>query len=420
MTAAGPAPADLDVRATSIERCRRHVNAGMARIYELTGSPLEVASDGAYIHGGDGGRYLDLGGYCVFLLGHRHPQVVAAVARQLAEHPLSGRVLPEPRQFAAAEALARRTPPGLDRVWFASSGAEAVEAALKLVRLNGCQRFLSAEGAFHGKTLGALSVSGRDRYRALFEPLLPGTDRVPFGDADALAAALAADGRRAAVILEPVQSEAGVRLPPPDYLSHVRALCDAHGALLVADEISTGLGRTGRWFEVDRSGVQPDVLLVGKALGGGVMPVSALVARTEVFAPFDRDPLLHTSTFAGNPLAATAALATVQVVESAGLVERSERIGARLLAGLRSLCAGNPVVTEVRGRGLLIGLETTRPDAAAELLVALMDRKVLVAHSLNDHRVVRLTPPAVLTDDEVELALAAMADALQATASRLA
>src|SRR5262249_30366362 len=206
----------------------------------------------------------------------------------------------------AAQALARVAPAGLRYVWFGSSGAEVVDAAIKLCRLNGRRTMVVADSAFHGKTFGALSLSGRRRYRDPFEPLVPGVVRVPFGDAAAVVEAVAGRPGECAVLLEPVQSEGGVRLPADGYLADVREACDAAGALLVVDEISTGMGRLGSWWGVDSDGVSPDILLAGKALGGGVVPVSAVVATAAVYEPLNRDPLLHTSTFGGNPLAASA------------------------------------------------------------------------------------------------------------------
>ncbi len=237
---------------------RRHVNRSLAALADLLDAPLEVASQGCHVYDPDGTAYLDCGGYAVFLLGHRHPRVVAAVRRQLDTHPLATRLLPSPPLADAAQTLAAAAPAGLDHVFLTNSGSEATELGLKLARLAGRTRIVSATGGFHGKTLGALSISGREQYRTPFAPLLPDVERVPYGDTAALAAALATDSRRTCVVLEPVQGEGGVVVPPPGYLAEARRLCTATGALLMADEIQTGLGRLGRWWGVDGERVVPD------------------------------------------------------------------------------------------------------------------------------------------------------------------
>ena len=288
------------------------------------------------MHGDDGRTYLDCGGFGVFLLGHCHPRVVSAVRTQLERHPLSTRLFLNAQLAEAAEALAHAAPEGLDKVFLTGSGAEATELGLKLARLAGRTRVVAMDGGFHGKTLGAVSVTGRAQYRDPFAPLLPDVSFVPFDDPAALAAALADGGAQTAVVLEPVQAEGGVRVPAPGYLREVRRQCTAAGALLVLDEIQTGLGRLGAMWGADLEGVRPDVLLTGKVLGGGVMPVGGVVATAEVFAPLDADPLLHSSTFAGSPLAAAAVTATLAVLREEGVVERVRELGPqRARAGPR-------------------------------------------------------------------------------------
>ena len=407
-----------DRRDSVLAAYRRRFGRGRARVAKAFGDRLEVASSGSVVTTDDGERFLDCAGLGVFLLGHRHPRVVQAVAQQLDEHPLSTRTLLDPVLADAADALARVAPEGLDYVHFACSGAEAVETALKLGRLAGAQRLVGAGGAFHGKTLGALSLMGQPYYRDPFEPLLPCT-HVPFGDAAALEAELAA-GPRACVVLEPIQGEAGVNLPPPGYLRAAELACREHGAMLVLDEIQTGLGRVGAWWAADREGVVPDVLLAGKSLSGGVVPVAAAVASPEAFEPLCRDPLIHSSTFGGAPLAAAAARAAIGVIEDEGLVERSARLGAELLEGLRTAAEAEMphVVADVRGAGLLIGVELRSEVAAAELVLELVSERILTNHSFNAGRVVRLTPPAVMTDAEAEWLLRGFAAAAAAIGRR--
>ncbi|MFI1937050.1 aspartate aminotransferase family protein [Streptomyces purpureus] len=420
MSTALPAPRTHG--AETVELYRRHLGSGRAVLGAVLGGMVEVDSEGPWVHTHDGRRFLDFGGYGVFILGHRHPSVVAAVHEQLHRHPLATRVFLEPVAARAAQVLTARTPPGLDLVHFVNSGTEATEAALKLARAHGRNALISMESGYHGKTLGALSVTANRLYQDPFAPLLPDTAHVPYGDAGALATALAERRGRACVILEPVQGEGGVRIPPPGYLAEVSRLCRRYGALLVADEVQTGLGRLGTWWGVDAERVVPDMMLVGKGLSGGVVPVAAMVATEEVYHPFSRDPYLHTSTFAASPLACAAAVAAVEALDGEDHVTRAAALGETLLTGVRAVCApylnGGPV-REVRGRGLLIGVECAQEQAVGELVLELIGRGVLVNHSLNAGRVLRLTPPAVIREAEVQFFLAALAQALRTVSARL-
>jgi putrescine aminotransferase len=275
-------------------------------------------------------------------------------------------------------------------------------------------------GGYHGKTTGALSVTPTPRYQQPFLPLLPAT-AIRYGDLDELAAALVAAPGRACVVLEPIQAEGGVVIPPPGYLAAVERHCRSHGALLVVDEIQTGLGRCGDWWASTGEIVRPDILLVGKALSGGVMPVAAVVATSAAFAPVGDDPTLHTSTFAGSPLAAAAVIATLRVLTEDDIPGRAKQVGDDLRERLADLLStvGRDLVREVRGRGLLIGVEMRSPDLVGEFVAELLTRGVLVNHSLNDHAVLRLTPPAVLTPRDVELVLAAFEATAETVARRL-
>jgi putrescine aminotransferase len=400
---------------------REHLAAGRAMLGEVLGGMVETVSEGAWVHTEDGRRYLDFGGYGVFILGHRHPAVTAAVHRQIDAHPLATRVFLEPVAARAAAALAAHTPVGLDRVHFVNSGAEATEAGLKLARAHGHTTLISTVGGYHGKTLGALSATSNPTYQDPFRPLLPDSEAVPYGDRQALEAALARSGERACVIVEPVQGEGGVRIPPPGYLADVGRLCRTHGAFLIVDEIQTGLGRLGSWWGVDTEQVSPDVLLVGKGLSGGVIPVAAMVATDTAYAPFSRDPYLHTSTFAASPVACAAALAAVQTLDREDVAGRARTLGFRLLHGVRTACApyNGGLVRDVRGRGLLIGVEFGVEQAVGELILELVGRGVLVNHSLNAGRVMRLTPPAVITGKELALFLSALEESLRAVATRV-
>jgi putrescine aminotransferase len=393
---------------------RRHLGSGRATLGSVIGAVLEVESYGPWVVGADGRRFLDLGGYGVFILGHRHPAVVEAVHRQLDAHPLATRVFLEPVTALAAAALVEVAPPGLDHVHFVNSGAEATETALKLARVHGRTEIVSAHRGFHGKTLGALGATANPLYQDPFRPLLPGVVHVPYGDVRALRAVLAQRRDKACVLLEPVQGEGGVVTPPPGYLAAASAACREAGAFLVVDEIQTGLGRLGSWWGLDGEGdVRPDMMLVGKGLSGGVVPVAAVLARADVYEPFGKDPFLHSSTFGGSPLACAAALAAVRTLQQEDIVPRAAALGRQLLAGLRAAAARWPAtVVEVRGRGLLIGLQLAHPGLVGELVLALLDRDILVNHSLNAADVLRLTPPAVLTAEQVDRTLTAFAEAL--------
>jgi putrescine aminotransferase len=386
------APADRD---HVLDRYARHVNKSLASLARLVATPVEVAAAGSRVRGGDGQAYLDCGGFGVFLLGHCHPAVVAAVRAQLERNPLATRLFLNPELAQAAADLAGIAPPGLDYVFLTNSGAEATEVALKLARLAGKRHVIAMHDGFHGKTLGALSVTGRAQYRDPFGPLLPLVDFVPFGDLAALRAVLTG---ASAVLLEPVQAEGGVRLPPAGYLRQVRQACTEAGAVLILDEIQSGLGRLGAWWGADLAGVTPDALLTGKILGGGVMPVGGVVASARLFAPLNADPLLHSSTFAGSPLAAAAVSATIGVIKSEGILERSRDLGREILDLTAYVVAAHcpHLVTEVRGQGLLIGIDFVSAEAATEFLIGLLDSHVIPSYSLNSSNVLRLTPPAIL------------------------
>ena len=271
--------------------------------------------------------------------------------------------------------------------------------------------FVAAQGAFHGKTFGALSASGREAYRRPFEPLLEGFTHVPFGDADALAGAVGAD--TAAVILEPIQCEAGIRVPPDGYLNAAREICDRCGALLILDEIQTGLGRTGKMWACDWDGVAPDIMTLGKAIGGGAMPLGVVVARPAVWDIFEENPYIHTSTFGGNPLACAAALAALEVIAREDIPRRAQERGEQLLAGAQALREEWPgLITDVRGRGLLVGIEFPDSDIGGLVIAGLMQQQVLAAYALNNPEVLRLEPPAIITAEEVERVIASLRTAM--------
>ncbi len=370
-----------------------------------------VRGQGLRVWDADGCQYLDfLAGIAVCNLGHCHPRVVAAIRQQ------AGRLLHvsnlyhiEP-QAKLARLLVDHT--FADRVFFANSGAEANEGAIKLARKfhkdrgqPGRTQIVSAAGSFHGRTLATLTATGQDKVKAGFSPLPPGFSTVPYGDVEALEAAVGRD--TAAVLLEPIQGEGGVRVPPDGYLSRAKEICHEQGALLVLDEVQTGAGRTGTFLAAEHDGVAPDICTLAKGLGGGVA-IGALLATEEVAASFG--PGTHASTFGGNPLATAAGLAAVETILEDGILGHCRRVGAYLAAGLTDLAAGCPRVTEVRGRGLLVGVELAEGESAADRVRALMDRGFLVGTA--GDRVLRLAPPLIVEQAEIDALLSALAEVL--------
>ncbi len=399
-----------------------HLNAGLVRLMKFAGvDGVESRGEGVWVYDHDGNLYLDfLGGFGALNFGHRHPLIVAAVKEQLDKMPLSSRVLFNPLQAQLAAQLATIAPGDLQFCFFCHSGAEAVEACLKFARLaTGRKKIVAMKNSYHGKTLGALSASGRDVYRQPFEPLLNWFVSVPFGDAEALAQTL--DDETAAVLVEPVQGEGGVIVPPDDFLPTVRQMCDRVGALLIADEVQTGLGRTGKNFAVEHWGIVPDVMALAKSLGGGVMPLAAAVGTPKVFEPLFDQPLLHSSTLGGNPLACAAGLAALQVLQEERLADHAAHMGELLVGKLQELRAQFPnLITEVRGKGLLIGVEFASEDTAALTAAMMLQRRVLTAYTLNNPSVVRLEPPLIVQPEHIEQAVSALADSLSQVTQLLA
>lgn len=357
--------------------------------------PVEFVSGRGSTLCDDAGReYVDfVAGIAVASLGHAHPALVSAVADQAARliH-VSNLYGTRPQQELAAR-LADLT--GGMRSFFCNSGAESIESALKLARRWGGAarpRFLCADGGFHGRTLGALSATGQPAKGAPFQPLVPGFTHVPFDDVGALEAAL--DDKYAGVVLEPIQGEAGVVVPSADYLAHVRALCDRTGALMILDEVQTGIARTGAWFAYQHSRIAPDVLCLAKGLAGG-LPLGACLARPDVAASFQVGD--HGSTFGGGPVQASAALAVLEVIDQEGLVERTTVAGARLASGLQDIFGGG-----VRGMGLMLAVTLPGP-VAAEVTAVALERGLLVNNPAVD--VLRFTPPLVITDAEIDQGL---------------
>jgi putrescine aminotransferase len=434
---------DLSGRAQKLYA--RHVNP----VLVATGSPSNfvktfVRGEGVHLIDSEGRRYLDfVGGFGSLNLGHNHPAVVEAITNAMRERA-PGFAQSAINPFAAhlAEELISVAPSNLEMAFFANSGTEAIEAAVKLARIaTGRSGLLHCEGSYHGKSMGALSLAGNVEYRRPFGPLIPDVESVPFGDHHALDRALASK-KFAAFVIEPIQAEGGMQVPPAGYLREAQALCQSTGTLLVIDEVQTGLGRTGSLFAVEREGVNPDIMALAKSLGGGLMPIGAMLARRDLWLKAYGNVqtfALHTSTFGGGSLAGAAALATLQALRDEDIVANAQARGEQLYRGMAELCQRFRCLKEVRGRGLLLGLEFS-PLAAnisahwkgidrtgmSQYVVPNLDKMIDTIHVLHamqtllqahgiytqvarsQPRVLRIEPPLTLTAEHADQFLNAL------------
>ena len=382
-------------------------------LMNVFGTPQRVLVRGAgcLVWDADGKEYLDLlGGIAVNALGHAHPFVTSVIASQLATLGHVSNFFTSPTQVALAEKLLELAhAPAGSKVFFSNSGTEANEAAFKLARRNngtdGTKRtkIIALEGAFHGRTMGALALTAKEAYRAPFEPLPGGVVHIPFGDIAALEAAV--DDTVAAVFLEPIQGEAGVRPLPPGYLKAAREATSKAGALLILDEVQTGIGRTGKWFASEDAGIVPDAITLAKGLGGG-FPIGALITFGEATSSL-LSAGQHGTTFGGNPVATAAALATLHALESQNVLANATAVGEHL----RSALAAIPGITEVRGEGLLIGFDLDA-DVAPAVVQATLDAGFII--NSPGPRTIRLAPPLILTTAQADTFLAAFPAILQA------
>jgi acetylornithine/N-succinyldiaminopimelate aminotransferase len=350
-----------------------------------------VKGKGIVVTDADGKQYLDfLGGIATSILGHAHPAIVKAVTKQVSTLSHVSNFYAHPNAIELAEKLTSMTGDKNAKVFFCQSGAEANEAALKLSRRTGKVRVVAAQGAFHGRTMGALSLTGQPSKREPFLPLVKGVKHVPYGDIEAMRKAVTK--KTAMVIIEPIMGEAGVIVPPADYLQQLRALCDDKGALLVIDAVQTGMGRTGDWFGYEYSGITPDVITLAKGLGGG-LPLGAMIAlgkAADLLQPGD-----HGSTFGGNPVTTASGLAAVKFIETAGVLAKVEKQGAHLIQELALI----PGVAEVRGAGLLLGIELSSLKSA-DIANALRAEGVLV--NAANPTTIRIAPALIVTDAQIK------------------
>ncbi len=373
-----------------------------------------VRAEGAWIYTADGRRYLDLiAGIGVSVLGHGHPAVLDAIAAQARRHlhvMVYGEYVIE-AQVRLAKRLTQLLPAPLECVYFTNSGAEAIEGALKTARKHTRRaRFVAFDGAYHGDTMAALALMGNPAFRAPFEPLPGPVRHLPYGDASALEAI---DSTVAAVVVEPVQAEGGVRIPPAGFMRALREQCDRVGAILIYDEVLTGMGRTGRLFAMEHFAVVPDLVVMAKALGGG-LPLGAFCASERLIGELAHDPPLgHITTFGGHPLSCAAGLAALEVIVNERLWDRGNAVGEELAQGLRRVASAE--VAAVRAIGALIGIEFGSSGAAQTFVRESLTRGVIVNWTLNAERVVRLAPPLNMGAAEVNFGLQIMAEALEAS-----
>jgi putrescine aminotransferase len=405
-----------EIAASALDNSINHLNHCYGSKLCGAEGAVEFRDGGVYTYDNHGKRYLDcLGGYGIFNVGHRHPKVIGAVKAQLDQVCLHSQDLLNPWAAHLASQLAAIAPGDLQYSFLCNSGTEAVEGAIKLARLySGKTEIISTKNAYHGVSMGALSATGRDVFRKPFEPLLNGFCHVPFGDIEAMEAAITP--QTAAVILEPIQGEGGINVPAPGYLRKVRQLTKKHGVLLILDEVQTGMGRTGRMFACEHEGVVPDILCLAKALGGGVMPIGCFMSTSKIWKVLEPNPSIHNSTFGGNPLACTAASACIEVLLEEHLPARAAVMGNYFMRGferLRDKYEG--CISDIRGRGLLIGLEFSSKELREKVQVELFHRGVLVAATMNANRTMRIEPPLIITESQINI----MLDTLDAILSEI-
>ena len=420
---------------------KEYQNPGLATMLSLVGfDRTYISAAGTVLKDAEGNRYLDfLAGYGSLNLGH-NPEVVIKAVDAVRSRPNILQASVNPVAAALAHNLALVTPGALSRTFFCNSGTEAVEGAIKLARAaTGKKGIVYCTNSFHGKSMGSLSVTGRAKYRKGFAPLVPDCMEIPFGDSSALSELLKKNSDIAAFIVEPLQGEGGINVPPQNYLEEVRTICTSHGVLLIIDEVQTGMGRTGMLFACQHENVQPDVLCLAKSLGGGIMPMGAFITTENLwdkaFGGMEKCSL-HTSTFGGNTRAAAAGLAALQEIIEKDLPREAAQKGEYLRSRLEEMVNTYPLVKEVRGKGLLIGLEFSEPGALADKLTGGMagklageyvgslvagdlfrEGRIITAYTLNNPNVIRLEPPLTVSYEEIDEMLAALEAVLRKNTS---
>ena len=386
-----------------------------------SGAVLEWQDEGAYCYGLNGEKFIDcLGGFGIYTCGHRNPEILDVVKAQLDHQALHSQELLDPLRGYLAKAMADITPGDLQYCFFTNGGAEAVEMALKLARIaTGGRWVISTVGAFHGKTMGAVSMGGKGTYRTPSLPMIQQVQHVEYGVAEDVEKAIrnlqAVGEKVAAVILEPIQGEAGIIVPPKGYLQRVREICDETGVALIFDEIQTGMGRTGTMWRCQAEGVTPDIMTYGKAFGGGILPITGIICKPKMWVQelIDNPWLLGSPTFGGNPVCCSAALATIRYMLAHDIPGQCRDKGAILKAGLEQLAAKYPnIIQAVRGVGLMLAVEFHTSDLGYACARGLFARKVLTAGTLVNAKTIRFEPAAVISEQDIQDVLSRMDEAL--------
>ncbi|TBR20458.1 putrescine aminotransferase [bacterium] len=411
----------------SIRYWKEHVNEGFLKYRKSVSTDytaVEWSDGGASFKDINGKEFLDmLGGFGIYVTGHRHPKVLKAVMDQLSRQGIHSQELIDPLRTYLARLLAAVTPGDLQFAFLTNSGTESVEGCLKMAMLTtGRRRFIGAIGGFHGKSLGALGGTSKAVFREPFLPLL-NWSHVPFGDKAALKTVMeSADfsgDRVAAVVLEPIQGEGGINVAPPGYLALARELCDKYGAMLILDEIQSGMGRTGKMFACEHDGVYPDLMALGKGLGGGVMPIGAVVGTKKTWKRYIENPFLHTTTFGGNPVCCAAAIATINVLLEENLPKQAGEKGAYLLKGLKRAIKRWPKAMRVaRGRGLMLGMEFVSHEVGYAVAKELFGRQILISGTYINARTLRLEPALTISYPELDRFLEALDASLKAVSKK--
>lgn len=388
----------------------------VAQLFPFPKGILAVEGKGCILKTAEGKEYLDLiGGIAVTATGHSHPKVVEAITKQ-ASQIIHGNAFGNfiyPIQAELAQLIAERAPGNLDKTFFGNSGAEAVEGAIKLaLKATGRNRLVFFKRAFHGRTYMTLSVSSKRLYKDPFEPLYPWVTEVPFNDINTTRAIMRDDV--AAILVEPIQGEGGIRPCDDEFLPALKELAHEYGALLIVDEVQTGFGRTGQWFASEYYNVVPDIMPIAKGIASG-MPIGGFVASTELMAEFADPPLVHCTTFGGNPVSCAAAVATIKVIEEENLLQNARDRGKELVDGMNALKAAFPnIVKEVRGRGLLTAIEMHRPEDTAAFAAKVNELGAIVCWTVNSGTTVRVSPPLIINQAQVNQALGIFDKALHA------
>ncbi len=410
----------------SVEFWNEHVNAGFLQYRKSVSTDytaVEWEDEGAVFRDVNGKEFIDmLGGFGIYVVGHRHPKVLKAVTDQLQKQAIHSQELIDPLRTYLAKLVSQITPGDLQYSFFSNSGTESVEGCLKMAMLTtGRRKLVGTIGAFHGKTLGALGGTSKAFFREQFLPLLNWM-HVPFGDVDSLAMVLKSGeftgDRVAAVVIEPIQGEGGIVVAPPGYLAAARAICDEYGAMLVFDEVQSGMGRSGKMFCCEHDGVTPDLMALGKGFGGGVMPIGAVVGTQKTWQKYIDNPFLHTTTFGGNPLACAAAIATIHVLLEEDLLKAAAEKGEYLLKQMNGLAARYPKVMKLaRGRGLMLGMEFTDNDLGYKVASELFSRQILISGTYINARVLRVEPALTIGYPQLDIFLGRLEESLKAVSA---